>query len=129
MIKLEITFDSLNDLQGFLTKSLSGHGVAPKREEHKVSGATAITEDGVITEVYVDSGTIQSSSGMVTLGAPDFAAVKQAILELSKAKGRDAALAVLGQFADKNGAKCEKVTAVLEKDYAGLLEAAKSAAA
>lgn len=70
-------------------------------------------EDGAITEIKISTPGVEGSYA--------FTDVKQAILDLAKAKGRNASLEVLKQFQDKNGVVCEKVTAVKEADYAKLI--------
>lgn len=113
-IKLELSFKDFDELQKFLD-----YREQRLKDQHPPLGNKKLTD---IVEAMPVAETVAPS----VEGAPDFTAVKNAVLKYAETHKREEALAVLAKFNDKNGAPCTKVTAVLEKDYAALLEAVKS---
>lgn len=58
-------------------------------------------------------------------GEISFAQVRQCILDVAKLRGKNTSLEILKQFNDSKGNPCEKVTALVEDDYAAVLDEAK----
>ena len=107
MFELRATFESFDELQKFLNR-----GIAIDREEK-----IPLKYEEQLIENKEPSSEISSQT-------MDFSTIKTVVLELGKID-REEAIIVLKQFNDKNGKPCERVTAVLEADYAALYGVSK----
>lgn len=114
MIELKMAFGSFEELQHFLTK-------------HALCGALPVLKSGITPGKIAAAYEKAIEIGMAEESKTDFNAVKTIILDLSKSKGREAAIGILKNFQDIKGQSCEKVTAVKEADYAELIKLAKAA--
>lgn len=129
MLKLEMEFKDIKQLQEFLNSlnNVPAVGAVTSSKDFGYSVLATSEVRAAQKEKNAEVTKAVEDIAIESTGAPDFAAVKNAVLKLSQAKGREAAIAVLAQFADKNGKPCEKVTAVLEANYVSLFEKAKEA--
>lgn len=128
-VKIEFHFEDVKKAQDFLNNLNNVPAVHTASHSSDKFARSAVTSPEVVAEQKQKNAEVTAAVEKIAVaeGAPDFAAVKKAVLTLSQAKDSDTARAVLKQFNDKNDKPCEKVTAVAESDYPALLDAVKAA--
>lgn len=124
-IKLELTFSSFAELSAFTAQHGGGSATKAPAETAKTQAAKPVAKvekapvPETASEELDDTGVEETSQEVV-----NFDAVKDAILNLNKVKGKAAAVGVLAKFgAEKVGPQLK------EKDYGAVIAECKKALA
>lgn len=108
--QLDKRINEFESLAGKMLKSSSPVEVVKKTKKENLAPVA-------VAETIVE---VKDTNGVT------FNDIKIQILNVAKEKGRNASLEILQKFLDVNGKPCEKITSLLEKDYAAVMTLAKA---
>ena len=108
--QLDKRINEFESLANMKLKSMSP--VEPVKKTKKETPAPSVAVEMVVE--------VKDANGVT------FNDIKIQILNVAKEKGRQSSLEILQKFLDVNGKPCEKITALLEKDYADVMAEAKA---
>lgn len=113
---LTIEFDSAEELAAYLG---NGAAAAPSAEEAKASKGSA-------KNASKDTAAKTAPSVEEAVTSFSYEQISAKVLEVSKTKGRDAAVNLLGAYKAEDGTTCTKGAQVQPSDYDDLMEKAEA---